>query len=760
MCMKLRVLYSIIVLVLLLSACSGTRFVPEGEFLLDKVQIKTDTRDIQNALLKEYLRQTPNSAVFGLLRLQLGVYNLAGRDTTKWLNRLLMRIGDKPVIYNTSLTSISVQQIQRLLENKGYINAKVQSNVIKKGKKAKIVYDIKFNKPYRLRKYNINLDNNALSEIASDTSRSMIKPNMLFDLDVFNAERERISTRFRQLGYYNFNKDFLNYTGDSTFNSNNVDMTIELRDYIKRANDSVENLVFKKYTIRKVIFYTNSEVNLTSDLSTNMALDTVKFRDFILITPKRHIIKLDALVQNTFINPKSLYSDRSVEQTYQALNSLGPIKYVNISFKENADNLLDCYIVIVPGKAISLSTELEGTYTASYWGGAGNVNYMHRNAFKGAEIFSMQVRAAYEWQKEVWAEELGVQVGLKFPKFMLPIGSYEFKRNFHANTEFTSSFSYQFRPGEFKTTSVGAGVNYSWNRPKYRHTLQLFDLNYVYFPEISQAFKDSFLNVIPPKFNPYNFQDHFIMRIGYSGSTTNSNTSRPLESYTSSRYSIETAGNLLYGISSLLGNATDSTGAYRISNIRFSQYIKAEYNITHNQILDRKSRFVYHLGFGLGVPYGNSDVIPYEKRFYSGGANSVRGWSESTLGPGIYERIDDKRRDYNQVGDVKLDMNMEYRTKLFWKLEGALFMDAGNIWTIQSYETQGKDLGMFKLDSFIKQIAIAYGLGFRFDFSFFIARIDFGLKLYDPVLSRLNQWRIGPTWNEDLAIHLAIGYPF
>lgn len=339
---------------------------------------------------------------------------------------------------------------------------------------------------------------------------------------------------------------------------------------------------------------------------------------------------------------------------------------------------------------------------------------------------------------------------------MLPFGSFDFKRNIHANTEFTSAFTYQFRPGEFTTTNVGAGINYTWNRKRFQHMLQLFDLSYVQF-HINQVFADSFLNPAKPIFNPYNYQDHFIMRIGYTGSFTTFHANRPMQNYSLARYSIETAGNFLYGLSHALGNTPDSTGAYQLFKIRYAQYVKGELNFTHHQIFDKDNRFVYHFDVGIGVPYGNGEVIPFEKRFYSGGANSVRGWSESTLGPGVYHRITTLPRDFNQVGDIKLDMNMEYRTKMFWLLEGAFFLDAGNIWTIKKYETQ--PLGEFKFDTFMSQIAFAYGFGLRFDFSFFIARLDMGMKLFNPVLSRREQWRINPGW-DDMAIHFAIGYPF
>lgn len=755
--MKLRSLGSFFGLILLISACNTTKYVPDGEYLLDKVSIKSDNKDVKRNDLKEYLRQTPNAAVFGAFRMQLGVYNLAGKDSSKWINRTLKKIGDPPVIYNLSLTSLTVQQLQLLLANRGYINAKVQSNVTTKDKKAAVEYTINSNTPYKLGNYKIDLKNVFLNQLASDTSKSLIKPRMLFNVDVFNAERERITKNFRQEGYYNFNKEFLTYTADSSLNSHSVNMTLELRDYLRRSPDSTNKIIFKQFTVRKVIFYANSDANITTNQAGTIQMDTTQFRDFVLISPKKRILKLDALVHNTFINPKTLYSDESVEKTYSGLNALGPIKYVNISFKEVENNELDCYIVVIPSKAISLSTEVDGTYTAGYWGAAINVNSTNRNVFKGAETLSLLGKYAFEFQDNVLAQEYGVRAGLKFPRFMFPFGSFDFKRNMHANTEFTTAFSYQFRPNEFTTTNASGGINYSWKRGAYRHNFQLFDLSYVQIYTYP-SFRDSFLNPLKPKFNPYNYENHFIWRIGYNGSHSTFNENKPLKDYSVTRYSIETAGNLLDGLSHLLGKP-DSTGYYSILNVRFAQYVKGEFNVTHHQIFDAENRFVYHLDVGLGVPYGNGDVIPFEKRFYSGGANSVRGWSESTLGPGAYRRIGGLPRDFNQVGDIKLDMNMEYRAKLFWIMEGALFLDAGNIWTIKKYPTQLN--GDFQFDTFMNQIAIAYGFGVRFDFKFFIARVDVGVKLFDPSkASRLDQWRIPPIINDDFVLHFAIGYPF
>ena len=738
-------------------SCNVTKHVPENEYLLEKVRITTDVNDISKDELFEYIRQTPNNKVFGLFRMQLGIYNLAGKDSTKWINRTLKKIGDEPIIYNPLQTEFSIKQLQLLYKNKGYIHAQVDTNIILNGKKSKVDYIIKSNKPFLLGNYKVNLKDNILYQIATDTSRSIIRPDMLFDTDVFNNERERIATRFRQLGYYNFNKDFLIYNADSMRSKNRVDVSLDLRDLIKDKNNPANKKIYNKYTIRNVIYYNNTDFNPVSDFQNSTKPDTIKLNDFTLIEQKNQSININALIQNTFINPGAVYNDIAVEKTYSALNSLGPVKYVNITFREVDEENLDCNIVIVPSKTISLSTELEATYTDRFWGGAFNLGIIDRNVFGGAETLSLEGRGALEWQSNVLAQEWGAQVGLKFPSFLMPFLKKEIRRNLHANTEYNTSYVYQFRPGEFTTINLGGGIKYQWQGNRHRHSFDLMDLSYVYFPPstFSEEFRKNYLNT--GLYNKYNYEDHFILRMGYSGSYSNYNANRPLRDYKTSRYSFESAGNLLYGINNLFGSQKSDDGSYRLLNIRYAQYLRGEYNTTYNQIIDQNNRFVFHLGAGVGVPYGNANAIPYERRFYSGGANSVRGWSESTLGPGVYDRIDKKRRDYNQVGDIKLDLNMEYRAKMFWVLEGALFLDAGNIWTIKEYPEQKG--GAFQLDEFMNQLAIAYGAGLRMDFSFFIFRLDLGAKLFDPVRIRREQWRVNPVWS-DVAFHLAIGYPF
>ena len=357
--MKQTGFYIFLFIIVALSACNITKHVPDGEYLLDQVNIHTDVKEISKTTLEEYLRQTPNPKVLNLFRLQLGIYNVAGKDTSSKWNKSWMRMGAAPVIYSEYMTQVSAQQLLKVYINKGFVNAKVDTIIRKKDKKVTVDYYIKSNQPYIIRKYNVRLKNNVIAEIANDTSRSLIRPGMLFDIDMLDAERQRVAANLREKGYYNFNKDFLTFSVDSSLNMHKVDVNLDLRRYIRFKNDSVNNFIFKQYRINRVVFYTNSP--LTAEIQSDTKSDTTNFRNFQLVSGKEKLINLDALIHNTYINPRSLYSDKDVDKTYSALNSLGPVKYVNISFNENPDSTLDCSITIIPAKTISLSTEIEGT---------------------------------------------------------------------------------------------------------------------------------------------------------------------------------------------------------------------------------------------------------------------------------------------------------------------------------------------------------------------------------------------------------------
>ena len=292
------------------------------------------------------------------------------------------------------------------------------------------------------------------------------------------------------------------------------------------------------------------------------------------------------------------------------------------------------------------------------------------------------------------------------------------------------------------------------------HTLTLVDLSVISVPKYNKEFFDRITN--PLLF--YSYQDHLIMRMGYNFYRTNKAEMNVLQmgrfqrDVFTIRANAETAGNLLYGLSHLSGQKADEDGNHKALGIRYSQYFKADadYAITH--YFDRRQSVAFHVGAGVAVPYGNSDVLPFEKRFYSGGANSVRGWGVRTLGPGSYDSNNSLSNFIYQCGDIRFDLNLEYRAKLFWVVELGLFIDAGNIWTIKNYEDQPG--GVFKFNKFYEQIAAAYGAGIRLDFKYFLVRVDMGMKAHNPASGQEKWPLIHPNFKRDSEFHFSVGYPF
>lgn len=741
--MRRYVVPILLLLALVFASCRTTKFVPDGEYLLNKTKLKvTDTKEVSGSDLSSYLRQKPNSEVFGFWKLQLGVYNLAGKDTANWWNRQMRKIGEAPEIYDENLTAQSMTQIQRAMFNAGYFDARVDTVKQMKKKKLNLTYNITANQPYTLRNYQVAIRQAELHRIATDEQHTLVKPGMLFDSNVLDQERQRITRRMRSMGYFYFEQDFLQFIADSALLSHEVDLQLTLQDYVATASDSLQQRIFTQYTVSEVVFHT--EYNQTTFTAAD--LDTVQRDDYLFSYAGKPMLRQRTLIKTCAIRPGQLYNERDVERTYAALNALGPVKYVNISFVPSSDNELVCIVVLSKAKTHSVSAEVEGTYSAGDWGVAAGVGYTNRNIFRGAEEFSVNGRGSYEWRENGGrAIEAKVDANLRFPNSLA----------------INVAYNYQNRPDEYTRTIANAGLQYNLRSNRsLSHYFTLLDISYVYLPWISEEFSDYFLqNSNPLK---YSYEDHFIMDWSYTGNYSSYRSSQPLRNYGTIQYSVETAGNFLYGVSHLFKLPKDENGAYEIFNIPYAQYVKADAYFTYHQIFDKQNRFVYHLDFGVAVPFGNAASIPFEKRYFAGGANSVRGWTMRALGPGGY-RGTGNRIDYNnQAGDIRLNLNFEYRVKLLKLLELAFFTDAGNVWTIRDYESQPH--GQFGKD-FYKQLAWSYGMGIRLDFDFFIFRVDFGVKLYDP--SRLytdgKQWRTAPNglgWRDDMTFHFAIGYPF
>lgn len=778
--MKKAYFFIIALILVLFSACSPVKYVADGDFLLDDVKM-----DIKNTQLKEndaesYVRQQPNLKIFGLFRAHLRLYSLSGKDTTKRINRALRKMGEPPVIYNSMMRIQSERQIEKYYRAKGFMNAKASSDVEFKKKRAVVTYHVNEGEPFRID--NIEFDyrgDTAIKKIV-ETDRfyeSKLKQGMLFDSDELDAERNNMSSLLRRRGYFYFTKDYISYTADTTVGDHKVDVTLELKPFSKTQSDGTRvDVPHSQFKIGDISVVTLDKPNVSfSDL---MAYDSVRSEEGILIKYlNRPFLRSSVIEDNVMFGSGELYNSFRSDFTLSKFNSLGIVRaaYVNFNDKHNDANEVDCQITLSPTKTKSVSANVEATTTSGDFGFGGTLGWSHHNIFRGSECLTFKLSYSQEAISGMditddKIRDFGASVTLAIPRVMFPFLTRDFKRRINANTELNASFNVQ-QMG-YKRDQLNFGWKYMWQRRRfYNFTIDFLDYSLVRMAD-ADAFRNKYFNEHTNPILLYNYTDHQILCTGFGYTFDNMSSKRVLNKKLF-KASFETGGNTFHLFKDVFHYKENAIGQRKIFGVPYSQYVKTELEYAFNQYINEKCRMVYHAKIGGALPYGNSDGVPFEKRFYAGGASGVRGWAVRTLGPGKFPSSNDY---IAQTGDLNLLLNMEYRIKLFWKLELGIFADAGNVWTIHEYDDQQG--GAFYLNEFYKQIALAGGTGLRIDFSYFLIRFDLGLKFHDPSrISDGSEWRINHhrcdaecevdpkchvrmNWKDDFSFHFAVGYPF
>ena len=744
------------VIVMILTGCSATKFVPDDEYMLTAVEIKSEPKGFNIGSLEPYIRQKANSKWFSLFKIPLGTYSLAGRDSTKWINRALQRIGEEPVVFDTVQAALSCNDLRTAMHNMGYMHGDVDLITKVKGKKLKATYILHPGAPYDIRNVTYDIADDSIAALLerADNKALRLKTGEPFTVERLNAERKRITTFLMNNGYYRFHKDYITFSADSAAGSNLIDVTLHLARY--RANNDAPEELHPQYYVRNVRFLGDDRM-AWDKRSSNLRL------------------RRRTLENNTAIQPGQLFNSADLQKTYNNFSRLQAVKYTNIRYTEvprdtlsadtlpqsNRAGLLDCDIRLSMNKPSTISFQPEGTNTAGDFGAAASLTYENRNLFRGSEVLSVQLRAAFEaitglegYQNEDY-EEYGMETKLVFPRMVAPFLSRDFTRRSTATSELSLTYDMQNRP-EFHRRVFSTAWRYRWNQPSrhLQYRFDLLDLNYVNMPWISDTFKHDYLDSVSNRnaILRYNYEDLFIMKIGFGITYSHGNHAL--------RANVETSGNLLGLLSNAAHFHKNKEGQHTFLGIAYAQYAKFDFDYTRLWQFDEHNQLVAHADIGIAWPYGNSKVLPFEKRYFSGGANSVRGWSVRGLGPGSFRGTNGRIDFINQTGDMKIDLNLEYRTFLFWKFNGAAFIDAGNIWTLRNYAEQPG--GQFRFDKFYEQIAVAYGLGLRLNFDYFILRFDMGMKAINPAYRDSDEHYafINPRFSRDFQFHFAVGLPF
>ena len=784
--------------VAVLAACHPTKFLSEDESLLRSVKVTSDNKRVSAGDYRMHVRQEPNARWFSLVKVPLALYSLSPADTTRRKGRFFRRIGEEPVVYDSTLTDYSRRSLEAAMFSKGFLKAKVSTEVETAKQKTDVAYHISTGEQYFVKSIAYSFDNDSLQrEVENLPSKSFLYEGMPLDVSLLSEERSRIVGALQNRGYYRLNSEFVRFDVDTIAGSTLAELTLI---FACPPGTSAQS-AYRKYHYRNIDIYEDCLPG-DSALSTRALafkksgrVDRARFHaaeaekaaggDYFAYNAQgKGRVRPSAYTSQIRLRTDSLFRESDMQYTYSGLNTLPIVNYSTIRLHEvEADSAaLDADVLVSLGKPHSLSLELEGTNTNGDLGAAAAITYSNRNLFRGSENLSLKLRGAYEAITELEGYndenyfEYSFEASMRFPSYRLPFARHILRNNLRTTAQARAMFDSQNRP-EFHRRVLTAAWSYLLrpeNHPGIRHNLNLLNVNYVFMPWISDTFEQEYLQGDDPRYAILRatYDNLFIVGTSYSftfnsqqeaagkGGAAGVSLPGQYRSGWQLRVSGELAGNLLYLISHITKPEKNEDGSYSLFHNTFSQYFKADIDYSRAIQIDDRNTLAYHAYFGIAIPYGNSTIIPFEKRFFAGGANSVRGWGVRTLGPGGYKGEDGKVDFINQTGNLKLDFSVEWRTHLFWKFDGAFFVDAGNIWNTRHYEDF--EDAQFKFNKFYKQIAVAYGLGLRFNLDYFVLRFDAGMKAVNPAYDTTREHFpiYHPKFSRDFAFHFAVGLPF
>lgn len=796
---------------LIFGACNSSKKLTKNEYLLNRNFVIDQDTKIAKIDIENYIKQKPNRKIFGFVRFHLWLYNLANEDRIKRKRILydekivkrnikriakkknpkknnhqlfgewLMDIGEAPVIFDSLQTQKSDKQIKLFLNNKGYFVSTVSDSVIyKRKKKANVYYKIKASAPYTINNLSYKIPDEQLKQyIYADTSNTLILKGSNYDVDIMQKERDRVTSKLNNNGYFLFSKDYIYYEIDTSIGNRKVNITMGIKSYAKKYSDNSDSIVETPHTR----FYINNiyiQPDFVSKKNDSIPKDTLTIDDYKILHSTKLRYKTKVLLDAVFIRKGNLYKLQDVEDTQKRLSELRAFKSINIFFTQGAGAYLNCYIQLSPVLKQSFSVETEGTNTSGNLGVAGSFVFQNRNLFKGSEVFEFRLKGQIEALSYTTTSkqsnvtqfntiEFGPEINVNVPRFLSPFNIKTSKRA-NPKTIFTSGLDYQRTP-DYTRNVTNFSLGYTWKTTeKIHHTFNPFVINFVKV-SLKPTYQD-YLNSLHNNFLSNSFSNHLSTSTRYSF-TFNEQNFKKQENFSFFKINTEASGNFLKGIydmaNSIRSNifVKDQLGSYTLLNIPYSQYLRVDADYRYYYNSNELNKIVFRIAAGIGKPLANSPSLPFERSFFSGGANGIRAWQARTLGPGSYSS---KIYTFDQFGDGQLEGNIEYRLKLFRMLNGAFFVDAGNTWLQK--KDPGRPGGDFQLDRFYKEIAIGSGVGLRADFNFFVIRFDVGIKINDPqFLGTENTWVIqhlfDARWKNDngytnnfFAYNIGIGYPF
>ena len=724
--MKRILLYiSIAILATTALSCSTTRALQDGEFRLAKNKVEiTNSKEFNPNVLTPYIKQKHR----GWTPMQY-VYNWTNGKNARW-DRFVQKIGVAPVIYNPDMVDSSIENMTNHLDYLGYYSSDIESTIKVKRRNVSVTYKVHLGKQYPIKDIEIVLPGGgefAKDFIADSASMSVVPGSFLSEASL-EKESVRSSQSMRNKGYYTFSKNHFFFEADTLSIPDTALLKLTVNEYTRNESPSDAKPIRKFY-----------------------------FDSVSLNYPQSLKIRTKVLKGLNTIIPGELYRESTVSNTYTRLSSLRTFSGVNIGMEQTDTNKVNSTISLTQSKMQGFKVNLETSINSSgLFGISPQLSYYHKNIFRGGEWLNLSFMGNFQFKfnENVRSDEFGVSAGLSFPKFFpLP---YSLFKEAVPRTDVNFSYNYQNRP-EYTRNIISTSYGYIGNvKSRFFYQYYPLQMNIVNLFNLDQEFYNTLAN---DPFLRNAYQNHFDLGSGCILYYTTNSEAIPTTTYFYSRLQMDIAGNVLSAFKPLM--AKDANGSGMIWNTPFSQFVRAELTLGRTWVFGKKENqsIATRLVAGAGYAYGNSSALPFEKHFYGGGANSLRGWQARTVGPGL-SQLDNSFVIPNQTGDMRLEANIEYRFNLFWKLAGAIFVDAGNVWTLQGADNEENALSRFSLDTFGESIAANWGAGIRLNFGFLLLRVDMGVRVHDP--AREHKWVAPDQWfkGDGYALHFGVGYPF
>ncbi len=766
---------SFAILIWIAFACSSTRRLKQDQVLLIKntVKINNPAKDISSGTLSGFISQQPNSKFLGLVPFKL------------WLNSINRKWGEPPVVLDKTLITESEEKIVKYLGTVGYFGSKASHTIkLRKNKAKNVTYFVDLSIPYLIKELSLNIDDDTIKKLVESVSdESFINPDDVLNSYTLDKERDRLTTMLNMNGYFGFTKDYIYYEVDTALRERKANVSLVVKNVFlppSAANLPPEEIPHKIYYINDVTIYPNYRRAQSDSTMVDTLVKYAEHKGKITGQPYKIIysppLKLNPkiLIRSVFMEKGEKYNTVDAQQTYKKLSELRINKHVTVNFEDAGQkeqdgfmkNYLDCSIQMMRQPVHSYSVEAQGTNSGGDLGIGGYLAYQNKNLLRGGEVFSLRLKGALEAQEggstseETESQkvlffntyEAGIDANLMIPKFLAPINQDIFSRYFRPITNINIGYNYQDNL-DYRRTITNLSFGYEWAQTSTKnHILFPVDINFVkvnttdYFDSLLSQESERYKN---------QYTDHLIVGMKYSYIFNNQELNK-VKNFFYFRGNIETSGNLLALATNLTGSTENAEGYQTVFGIRYSQYIKNDYDFRYYIMRGKDHTIALRAAFGIALPYGNSIDIPFEKGFFGGGANGMRAWPLRYLGPGAYQNLNP---EIERVGDFQVEGNIEYRFSIYSIFKGAFFYEIGNIWYLSENETFPG--GELSLQEFPGELAMDAGLGLRLDFSYFIFRLDVAQRLKDPAYPQGDRWVIGRdrNWFHPV-LNLGIGYPF